>query len=55
MLEIKKTAVAFEENDLIELERIMIDQENNQALIFLKKVVYERILSAQKGKLKSHL
>ncbi len=55
MLEIKKTAIAFYENDLIELERIITDGEEKEALKFLKRSVYDRILHAQQGRLKSHL
>ena len=55
MLEIRKTAVSFDERDLIELERIIIDSDEKEALHFLKKNVYDRISHAQQGKLKSHL
>jgi hypothetical protein len=55
MLEIRKTAIAFDENDLLELERIITDLDEKGALQFLKKSVYDRILHAQQGRLKSHL
>lgn len=55
MLEIRKTGIALEENDLIELERIIIDNDREEALRFIKKCVYEKILHSQQGKLKSHL
>jgi hypothetical protein len=55
MIEIKKTAIAFEENDLIELERIIIDSNKEEALKFLKRSVYQRIVHSQQGRLKSHL
>ncbi len=55
MLEIKKTAVSFNEKDLMDLERIVTDSDEKEALYFLKKVVYDRISHAQQGKLKSHL
>jgi len=55
MLEIRKTAVGFDENDLIELARIVIDSDAEEALKFLKKSVYDRIIHSQQGKLKSHL
>lgn len=55
MLEIRKTAVSFEEIDLIMLERIITDSDDKEALHFLKKNVYDRISHAQQGKLKSHL
>ena len=55
MLEIRKTAVAFDENDLLELERIITDADEKEALSFLKKSVYDRILHSQQSRLKSHL
>lgn len=55
MLEIKKSAVSFDEEEIIELERIIIDNDKEEALRFLKKQVYDRILRSQQGKLKSHL
>jgi hypothetical protein len=55
VLEIRKTVIAFEQIDLIELERIITDGDKEEALRFLKKSVYDRILHSQQGKLKSHL
>jgi hypothetical protein len=55
MLEIRRTAIAFDEKELLELERIITDLDAKEALKFLKKSVYERIAHAQQGKLKSHL
>ena len=55
MLEIKKSAVSFDESDLIELERIVTDSDEKEALRFIKKSIYDRILHAQQGRLKSHL
>jgi hypothetical protein len=55
MLDIKKTAVSFDERDLMELERIITDADEKEALSFLKKSVYDRILHSQQGRLKSHL
>ena len=55
MLEIKKAAVSFDERDLMELERIITDADEREALTYLKKCVYDRILHAQQGRLKSHL
>jgi hypothetical protein len=54
MLEIKRTAISLDENDLVEMERIFIDGDKEGALGFLKKV-YTRIIHSQQGKLKSHL
>ena len=55
MLEIRKTAVSFDERDLMELERIVNDGDEKEALCFLKKYIYDRIMHAQQGRLKSHL
>jgi len=55
MLEIRKTAIAFDEKDLLQLERIIIDCDEKEALMFLKKAVYNKITRSQQGKLKSHL
>jgi hypothetical protein len=55
MLEIRKTALSIEENELIELQRIIIDGDKEEALRFLKKSVFDKIMHSQQGKLKSHL
>jgi len=55
MLEIRKAAIAFDENNLLELERIVIDGDEKGALSFLRKAVYDKIARSQQGKLKSHL
>ena len=55
MLEIRKTAISLEERDLLELERIITDSDEKEALQFLKKSIYGRIAQAQQGRLKSHL
>ncbi len=54
MLEIKKTAIALDEAELMELERIITDNEEQSALRFLK-AIYARLVHSQQGKLKSHL
>ncbi len=55
MLEMKRSAVSFDEKDLMELEVIVTDGDEKGALSFVKRAVYDRILHAQQGKLKSHL
>ena len=55
MLEIRKAAIAFDEKELLELERIITDGDEKEALMFLKKSVYDKITRSQQGKLKSHL
>jgi hypothetical protein len=55
MLEIRKTAVSLGESDLLELERIVTDADEKEALGFLKKSIYDRVVRSQQGRLKSHL
>jgi predicted deacylase len=55
MLEIRKSAVSFDERDVMELERIITDSDEKEAFRFLKKCVYDRIAQSQTGRLKSHL
>ena len=55
MLEIRKNAVSFGEKGLMELERIVTDNDEKEVLRFIKKSIYDRIMHAQQGRLKSHL
>jgi hypothetical protein len=55
MLEIRKTAISLEEEELIELERIITDEDEKEALIFLRKNVYAKAARSQGARLKSHL
>ena len=55
MLEIKKSTISLDEEDVMELERIVTDGDEKEALRFVKRAVYDRILHSQQGKLKSHL
>lgn len=55
MLETRRTAVSFNEEDLMELERIVTDSDEKEAFRFIKKSIYDRISHAQQGRLKSHL
>ena len=55
MLEIRKTAIALDEKELLELTRIMIDRDEKEALVFLKKSVYDKVARSQHGRLKCHL
>jgi len=48
MLEIKKTAIALDERELLELERIITDDNEKEAFIFLRKIVYDRIAKSQR-------
>ena len=55
MLELKKTAITFDEKELMKLEEIIIDRDEAEALQFLKQAVYNKITRAQQDRLKSHL
>jgi len=55
MLEIRKTALSFDERDLMDLERIIAYADEKGAFLFPKKCIYDRILHSQQGRLKSHL
>jgi hypothetical protein len=55
MLEIRKTVVSFDEGEIMEIERIVTDGDEKEAIMFIKKSIYDRILHSQQGKLKSHL
>ncbi len=55
MLEIKRTAIALDEEELLELERVITDRDEKRALSFLKKAVYDKITRSQQRRLKSHL
>ncbi|MFA4836181.1 MAG: hypothetical protein WC749_08960 [Dehalococcoidia bacterium] len=55
MLEIRKSAVTFDGEEMLELERILIAQDEIGAFRFLRKSVYNKIARSQHGKLKSHM
>ena len=50
MLEIRKSGIVLDEKELVELERIIIDQDEKEAMVFLKKSIYQKIEHAQQGK-----
>jgi hypothetical protein len=47
MIEIRKTAIALEEEELLELEQIIVDRDEKEALEFLKKSVYDKVVESQ--------
>ena len=55
MLEMRKAAVTLEPAQLMELERIVTDEDRDEALTFLRKYIYNTVLKSQQGRLKSHL
>ena len=50
MLENRKTAVALDDEELVELQWILIDGDEKEALSFLKKSVYDKVMRTQQGK-----
>ncbi len=55
MFEIRKTAISFDEGDLMDLEKIITDTDEEGVFLFLNKCIYDHILHSQQGGLKSHL
>jgi len=47
MIDIRKTAIALDEEELLELERIIVDRDEKEALVFLKKSVYDKVARSQ--------
>ena len=50
MIEIRKTAIALEETELIELERIITDKDEKEALALLGKRAYDKVACVQQGR-----
>jgi len=55
MLEIKPSAVSLSAEEMMEMERIITDDDKDEALRFLKRSVYKKLLTSQENRLKSHL
>jgi hypothetical protein len=55
MLEIKKQSLILEPEEVMELERIITDEDHEGAYTFLKKNIYKKLLLSQETRLKSHL
>ena len=50
MVEPIKTAIALDEEELLELARIMVSRDEKEALNFLKKSVYDKVARIQHGR-----
>ncbi len=50
-----KVAVVLDDQDLIELQAILLDNDGEEALRFLKKVIWERVEAARRQGMQSHL
>jgi hypothetical protein len=55
MLEIRKTSIVLDEPEIMQLERLITDDDGAEALRFLRQVVYRKVNRSQQGRLKSHL
>ena len=55
MLEITRKTLTLEPQEVMEIERIITDEDQEEAFIFLKKKIYQRLLTSQENRLKSHL
>jgi hypothetical protein len=55
MLEITKRVLTLEPEDVMELERIITDEDHEGAYTFLRKNIYKKLLLSQENRLKSHL
>lgn len=55
MLEITRKSMTLEPEEVLQLESIITDENAAEALLFLKRVVYRRLLGSQENRLKCHL
>lgn len=55
MLQIRKAAVTLDEQEVIDLERIIADRDEKGALRFLRHSIYNKLIHAQRGKLQPEL
>lgn len=52
---LRREAIALDEEELLELRMILIDQDEAEAFRFLKKSVYDKVVQAERNRLKCHL
>ena len=50
MVEASKTAIVLDEEELLELARIMVSRDGKEAFNFLKKSVYDKVARIQQGR-----
>jgi len=55
MVQIRRTVVPLDEEEVMALEQIIVDSDEKEALRFLKKVIYDKIGRSERGKLKTDL
>lgn len=47
MIKVEKSVISLEEEDVIEVQQIILDENKEQALEFLKHSVYNQIVKSQ--------
>lgn len=55
MLDITMKTLTLEAQEVMEMERIVTDEDQEEVFIFLKKKIYQRLLTSKENRLKSHL
>ena len=50
-----KEAIAFDSDELLELEMILVDEDTEAALEFLRRAVWKKIQLTRQGRLKCRL
>ena len=55
MLQIRKTALPLDEEEIVALEQIIVDRDEEEALKFLKKAIYDKIVRSQRSRLNTDL
>ena len=55
MLTITRKTLTLEPEEVMELERIITDEDRDEAFLFLKRSIYRKLLNTQENRLKSHL
>ena len=47
MLEIRRTAIALDEQELQQLEWVIMDKDEKGSLRFLRKIIYDKVAHSQ--------
>jgi hypothetical protein len=55
MLEITRKTVTLEPQEVMDLERIVTDEDREEAFLFLKRSIYRKLHTSQENRLKSHM
>ena len=55
MLNITRKSLTLEPEEVMELERIITDEDREAAFQFIRKVIYRRLVGSQENRLKCHL